>query len=192
MKLFYTLMLTALLGLFGVGCNGDGPKEGDPDPNKPLQVGEFTVTSQVQASVEVKSGDLSVTLTDGKCIQLDGAQAADLQISIPSWFGEAKVLCGPSEDGSVNPCEAKSVIVGAALNQDVDGDGNLDNNVAVIFDNPNPLKCTEKLEEEKEDESGSENDEEGGDNGEGGVENPEAAPAPAAEGAAPDASADAS
>jgi len=157
MKLFYILILTALMGLFGIGgsCNGNGNnavEEGDPEPGTTPEINSFTVVSRVRTGVEVKHGDLSVELkSENKCIEVSREQVAGLQIST-SWFGKPQVLCGPSsEDGSVKPCEAKNVTVEAG-DQDADGDGNADS--ATLVDNPNSLGCSAKLVEPASDGAG--------------------------------------
>ena len=140
MKLFYILMLTALLGLFGLGCQEDAPGENTPNPP---EAGFFVIKSDVRTDIDVSSADISITLEKG-CVKVSQEQINTLEISIPKWFGTAQVLCGVSEDdGSSAPCEPKHVTV-VPGQDDVDGNGEPDE--AMLIATENPTDCTRKLE----------------------------------------------
>ncbi len=136
MKLFYIVMLTALIGFFGIGCE-EGPEPGTPveDPaTTPTEQQFFTVYSQLITVVSVKSDAVSIDLNVGDCIAVPQDKWAGLEISA----GDRK-LCGGSEEGDV-ACEAKNIKVTRS-----------DEDNSIIFIDSNVLGCTSVLEEKKED-----------------------------------------
>ena len=134
MKLFYILMLTALLGLFGVGCD-EGVDSGTPAPK--TEKNSFIVYSQLLKAVTVKSGDLSTELSTGDCIAVPEDKMAGLEIN------DGSMLCG-GEGGT--PCELKHVKITR----------NEDNSASVLVDS-NVFGCTSVLEAKAEEEE-NEND----------------------------------
>ena len=84
MKLFYIVMLTALLGFFGIGCEQaaetGGQKAGAADT--PTTEVFFVISSVIRSAVVVESGDSKFQLSIGQCVAVPQNKWAALKVSV--------------------------------------------------------------------------------------------------------------
>ena len=114
MKLFYILMLTALLSLFNIGCGSDDVQEGGQpqQENTDPEAGEkFTVFSLLTKSTAfVESGDQKAELKINQCIAVPKDMWGAVKISAKAATEEeAVVLCDQSDEE--NKCGARHLSV---------------------------------------------------------------------------------
>ncbi|MDE0152161.1 MAG: hypothetical protein OXK80_06695 [Bdellovibrionales bacterium] len=105
MKLFYILMLTALLSLFNVGCGEETQEGGNPqdEVKTDQEAGQktFSVLSFLSKStVLVESGDAKAELQINTCVAVPADKWDALKISVIPAEGEAVVVCDQSNEDS--------------------------------------------------------------------------------------------
>lgn len=105
MKLFYILMLTALLSLFNVGCGEETQEGGKPqneeETDKEAGQKTFSVLSFLSRStVLVESGDAKAELQINTCIAVPEDKWDALKISVIPTEGETVVVCDQSSEES--------------------------------------------------------------------------------------------
>ena len=141
MRSFYILVSAALMCFF-TGCGGESG--GQPDPNVRTQLGDFEIHSRIRAEVQVKFGDESVSLGVHECIKVEGSKFSELEIIVPSWFAENKVLCSSKAEGAV-PCIPQHNVVIAG----VDGGDDDAQPDKPVLTQTTELGCTKKMGEEE-------------------------------------------